>query len=44
MEASSVENTETLQEMWAGLLATASQQDRLGITVVHRDAEATHTR
>ena len=26
MEASSVENTETLQEMWAGLLATASQQ------------------
>jgi hypothetical protein len=25
MEASSVENTETLQEMWAGLLATASQ-------------------
>jgi hypothetical protein len=27
MEASSVENTETLQEMWAGLLATASQQN-----------------
>jgi hypothetical protein len=26
MESSSVENTETLQEMWAGLLATASQQ------------------
>lgn len=26
MEASSVENTETLQQMWAGLLATASQQ------------------
>ena len=26
MEASSVENAETLQEMWAGLLATASQQ------------------
>lgn len=25
MESSSVENTETLQEMWAGLLATASQ-------------------
>jgi hypothetical protein len=27
MESSSVENTETLQEMWAGLLATASQQN-----------------
>jgi hypothetical protein len=26
MEASSVENAESLQEMWAGLLATASQQ------------------
>jgi hypothetical protein len=26
MEASSVENTEALQQMWAGLLATASQQ------------------
>lgn len=26
LEASSVENTEVLQEMWAGLLATASQQ------------------
>jgi hypothetical protein len=26
VEASSVENAETLQEMWAGLLATASQQ------------------
>jgi hypothetical protein len=26
IEASSVENTETLQQMWAGLLATASQQ------------------
>jgi hypothetical protein len=26
MEASSVEDNETLQDMWAGLLATASQE------------------
>lgn len=26
MDASSIEDDETLQEMWAGLLATASQQ------------------
>ena len=26
MEASSIENNETLQDMWAGLLATASQE------------------